>query len=140
MLVSPSKAAGPWKEKTEMEISGATFSLIQVTIQLWRQLRHCPEVQYNAAYALTPFPENLPQLINSQLLTTLRGTEPPFARVLDTPMQRFTTWCLFICGSYSPKANSYLKASISRDFSGGPVAKTPSSQCRGPGFDSWSEN
>lgn len=25
------------------------------------------------------------------------------------------------------------------DFSGGPVAKTPSSQCRGPGFNPWSE-
>ena len=27
-----------------------------------------------------------------------------------------------------------------RDFAGGPVAKTPSSQCRGPGFDPWSGN
>ena len=26
---------------------------------------------------------------------------------------------------------------LSRDFSGGPVAKTPHSQYRGPGFDSW---
>ena len=26
------------------------------------------------------------------------------------------------------------------DFPGGPVAKTPSSQCRGPGFDTWSGN
>ena len=25
-------------------------------------------------------------------------------------------------------------------FPGGPVAKTPSSQCRGPGFDPWSGN
>ena len=24
------------------------------------------------------------------------------------------------------------------DFPGGPVAKTPCSQCRGPGFDLWS--
>ena len=99
MLVSPSKAAGTWREKTEMEISGATFSLIQVTIQFWKQLRHRPEIQYNTAYALTMLPENLLQLINSQLLTILRGTEPPFACVLDTPMQRFTTWCLFIYGS-----------------------------------------
>ena len=27
-----------------------------------------------------------------------------------------------------------------RDFPGGPVAKTPHSQCRGPGFDPWSGN
>ena len=26
------------------------------------------------------------------------------------------------------------------DFPGGPVTKTPSSQCRGPGFDPWSRN
>ena len=26
------------------------------------------------------------------------------------------------------------------DFPGGPVAKTPRSQCRGPGFDPWSGN
>ena len=27
-----------------------------------------------------------------------------------------------------------------RDFAGGPVAKIPYSQCRGPGFDPWSGN
>ena len=27
-----------------------------------------------------------------------------------------------------------------RDFPGGPVGKTPCSQCRGPGFDPWSGN
>ena len=27
-----------------------------------------------------------------------------------------------------------------RDLFAGPVAKTPCSQCRGPGFDPWSEN
>ena len=26
------------------------------------------------------------------------------------------------------------------DFPGGPVGKTPHSQCGGPGFDSWSRN
>ena len=26
-----------------------------------------------------------------------------------------------------------------KDFPGGPVAKRPGSQCRGPGFDLWSE-
>ena len=29
---------------------------------------------------------------------------------------------------------------LSRDFPGGPVVKTPHSQCRGPGFDPWSGN
>ena len=27
-----------------------------------------------------------------------------------------------------------------QDFPGGPVGKTPRSQCRGPGFDPWSGN
>ena len=27
---------------------------------------------------------------------------------------------------------------MDRDFPGGPVVKTPCSQCRGPGFDPWS--
>ena len=27
-----------------------------------------------------------------------------------------------------------------RDYPGGPVAETPCSQCRGPGFDPWSGN
>ena len=27
---------------------------------------------------------------------------------------------------------------LNRDFPGGPVAKTPCSQCRGPGLDPWS--
>lgn len=30
------------------------------------------------------------------------------------------------------------KKQITRDFLGGPGAQTPSSQCTGPGFDSWS--
>ena len=35
---------------------------------------------------------------------------------------------------------SYIKISIYRDFPGGPGAKTPCSQCRGPGFSPWSGN
>ena len=35
--------------------------------------------------------------------------------------------------SVSQKGNS-------RDFPGGPVAKTPHSQCSGPGFNPWSGN
>ena len=29
---------------------------------------------------------------------------------------------------------------VTGDFPGGPVGKTPCSQCRGPGFDPWSGN
>ena len=32
------------------------------------------------------------------------------------------------------------KENASRDFPGGPVAKTPCSQCRGSGFNPWSGN
>ena len=35
-------------------------------------------------------------------------------------------------------AASLLESSAFRDFSGGPVGKTPCSQCRGPRFDPWS--
>ena len=34
----------------------------------------------------------------------------------------------------------FLSEHSSWDFPGGPVAKTPRSQCRGPGFDPWSGN
>ena len=34
----------------------------------------------------------------------------------------------------------YILKTPVRDFPGGPVAKTPRSQCRGPGFDPWSGN
>ena len=34
----------------------------------------------------------------------------------------------------------FLSEHSSWDFPGGPVAKTPCSQCRGPGFDPWSGN
>ena len=33
-----------------------------------------------------------------------------------------------------------FKNTIDGDFSGGPVGKTPHSQCTGPGFDPWSGN
>ena len=32
------------------------------------------------------------------------------------------------------------KQGVERDFPGGPMAKTPGSQCMGPGFNPWSEN
>ena len=40
-----------------------------------------------------------------------------------------------------PRAKKKKKLSKKiRDFPGGPVAKTPCSQCRGPRFDPWSGN
>ena len=99
MLLNPSKAAGMWSDKTKMELSVAIFSIIQVTIYLWRQLRYHPDIQQNTTYTRITFPENLIQLINSQLLTFLRGTEPPPERVLGTRIHPFTTWFLFIYAS-----------------------------------------
>ena len=37
------------------------------------------------------------------------------------------------------KSSTQSYKNTCQDFPGGPVAKTPSSQCRGPGFDPWSE-
>ena len=37
-------------------------------------------------------------------------------------------------------AHSIATASAFRDLPGGPVVKTPPSQCRGPGFAPWSGN
>ena len=34
----------------------------------------------------------------------------------------------------------WVTRKASEDFPGGPVAKTPSSQCRGPRFNPWSGN
>ena len=36
--------------------------------------------------------------------------------------------------------NMVLKNDLTGDFPGGPVAKTPHYQCRGPGFHPWSGN
>ena len=38
------------------------------------------------------------------------------------------------------EAQARIKTAGRGDFPGGPVAVTPSSQCRGPGFDPWSGN
>ena len=35
---------------------------------------------------------------------------------------------------------SVIEDGLSGDFPGDPAVKTPSSQCRGPGFDPWSGN
>lgn len=41
------------------------------------------------------------------------------------------------CGAKAPSYEQGLEGALSRDFSGGLVAKTPHSQHRGPGFGSW---
>ena len=41
---------------------------------------------------------------------------------------------------YSRGTWKKVSSSTSWDFPGGPVAKTPSSQCGGPGFNPWSGN
>ena len=49
---------------------------------------------------------------------------------------------LGLCVRLEMAANSlthFFKVGF-RDFPGGPVAKTPSCQCRGPGFNPWSGN
>ena len=43
-------------------------------------------------------------------------------------------------GQVAPLSLTILRRTQPRDFPGGPVAKTPRSQCRGPGFDPWSGN
>ena len=43
-------------------------------------------------------------------------------------------------GTYVVQAHSRYSINARRDFPGGPVAKTPSCQCRGVGFDPWSGN
>ena len=41
---------------------------------------------------------------------------------------------------FSLEEENLRAASEEKDFSGGPVAKTPHSQCRRPGFNPWSGN
>ena len=38
------------------------------------------------------------------------------------------------------KMGKVIEGCVKRDFPGGPVAKTPHSQCRGPRFDPWLRN
>ena len=56
-----------------------------------------------------------------------------------------TTEVIFAEGSYPLRAKMcipllILKAKKAKDFPDGPVAKTPFSQCRGPGFEPQSGN
>ena len=46
---------------------------------------------------------------------------------------------MFTKGLLGPR-NSVNNVCVQGYFPGGPVAKTPRSQSRGPGFDSWSGN
>ena len=45
--------------------------------------------------------------------------------------------CFILFNFYHNKKKSIFFF-LKRDFSGGPVIKTPCFQCRGPGFDPWS--
>ena len=45
-----------------------------------------------------------------------------------------------ICSYFLSKKEIYLNTLTFGDLPGGPVAKTVSSQCKGPGFDPWSGN
>ena len=54
-----------------------------------------------------------------------------FSKVTKSPKDEKLLWLNF--------HNAWHK-SVFRDVPGGPVAKTPSSQCRGPMFDPWSGN
>ena len=50
----------------------------------------------------------------------------------------FAEWLIRVRGAVKLAPIIYLK--ISRDFHGGPVAKTLGFHCRGPVFDPWSGN
>ena len=59
----------------------------------------------------------------------------------DTPVSlgtavTFAEWLVRVRGVVKPASIIYLK--LSRDFPGGPVAKTLGFHCRGPRFDPWS--
>ena len=61
----------------------------------------------------------------------------------DTPISlgtavTFAEWLVRVRGAVKPAPIRYLK--LSRDFPGGPVAKTLGFHCRGPRFDPWSGN
>ena len=47
---------------------------------------------------------------------------------------------IYIRIQYMIKVVFKIGGNRGRDFPGGPVAKTLSSQCRGPGFNPWSVN
>ena len=53
---------------------------------------------------------------------------------------RVSFWKVTKLSGPSHKLELGIKSHEPMDFSGGPVAKNPSSQCRGPRFDSWSRN
>ena len=61
---------------------------------------------------------------------------PPGSSVPGIHLARMLAWVVI---SYSNNEVKDLEKE-KRDFAGGPVAKIPYSQCRGPGFDPWSGN
>ena len=46
----------------------------------------------------------------------------------------------FLISHFMPHFRGATVKSLSGDFPGGPVVKTPCAQSRGPRFDPWSEN
>ena len=53
---------------------------------------------------------------------------------------RVSFWKVTKLSGPSQKLELGIKSHEPMHFSGGPVAKNPSSQCRGPRFDPWSRN
>ena len=49
-------------------------------------------------------------------------------------------WCGILKTSMDFMRRNHIKKLLTGDFSGGPVVKTPSFQCRGYGFAPWSGN
>ena len=76
------------------------------------------------------------------------NTSLPFAAPLPEmgflhhwrPLFYLMTAMLVISAQIGKGENFAYKNISSGDFPGGPVGKTPCSQCRGPGFDPWSGN
>ena len=62
-------------------------------------------------------------------------------RFFTAPLGKPATYLMWgILGSLLPPSVSSSAKHGLQDFPGGPVAKTPSSECRGPGLDPWSGN
>ena len=68
--------------------------------------------------------------ITNEVLVFQASLKVPFVGITD-PLEQYLETAL---------KDAFLKFMSHRDFPGGPVGKTPQSQCRGPRFDPWSGN
>jgi len=59
---------------------------------------------------------------------------------METRMRVFITVEFVLTGSWTFKLVGVKTQNTVKDFPGGPLAKTPCSQCRGPRFKPWSGN